>query len=115
MAGSNEVYALDAGYRTAHHGAALMPPENSQMRAVTIEGRQKSEMPAVVFAKDALTMIVFPVRHDPVVSRSKRGRKTQVASKGLKAGFFGPMKSPDSAESSVEQLPNGQLRARKHR
>ena len=37
---------------------------------------------------------------------------SQAANKGPKVGFFGPMKSPDSAESSFEQLPNGQLHAR---
>ena len=67
VAGFNEAYALDAGYRTAHHGAALMPPEASQMRAITIEGPQKSGVPAVVFKEDGLTITAFPVQHDPVV------------------------------------------------
>ena len=67
VAGFNEAYALDAGYRTAHHGAALMPPQTSQMRAIPIEGPQKTGAPEVVFDEDGLKITAFPVQHDPVV------------------------------------------------
>jgi ribonuclease Z len=36
VAGFNEAYAIDAGYRTAHHGAALLPPQAAGMVAEPI-------------------------------------------------------------------------------
>src|SRR6202789_2051435 len=37
VAGFNEAYALDTGYRTAHHGAAFLPPAAADLVAVPIE------------------------------------------------------------------------------
>ncbi len=36
IAGFNEVYALDSGYRTKHHGAAFLPPDAAALVAVPI-------------------------------------------------------------------------------
>jgi ribonuclease Z len=36
VAGFNEAYALDAGYRTKHHGAAFLPPDAATMIAVPV-------------------------------------------------------------------------------
>src|SRR3546814_9966192 len=36
VTGFQEAYALDAGYRTAHHGADFLPPALEQMQAHTL-------------------------------------------------------------------------------
>ncbi len=65
VAGFSEAYALDSGYRTAHHGAAAMPPSGSQMVASTLPIPElgKSE---VVFEADGLRVTAFAVDHKPV-------------------------------------------------
>ena len=37
MAGFEQAYSLDEGYRVAHHGAALMSPANWQMRPLAVK------------------------------------------------------------------------------
>lgn len=66
VAGFNEAYALDAAYRTAHHGEALMSPEASQMVARTVAPPGDDEAGSVVLETDGLTITAFPVNHDPV-------------------------------------------------
>jgi ribonuclease Z len=58
--GFNLAYALDQGYRVAHHGADLLPPAAAPMTAVT------STPGEVVWEDDLLTVTSIPVRHDPV-------------------------------------------------
>ncbi len=36
VAGFNEAYAIDSGYRTAHHGAAFLPPDAADLVAVPV-------------------------------------------------------------------------------
>jgi ribonuclease Z len=57
--GFNAAYGLDRGYRTAHHGADLLPPAAGPMQAKTIE-------PGVVWQDDLLTVTAFPVAHPPI-------------------------------------------------
>lgn len=57
--GFNLAYAQDSAYRTAHHGAALMPPHLSRLQPRTIE-------PGVVLDKDGLTITAFTVDHAPI-------------------------------------------------
>jgi ribonuclease Z len=57
--GLNDAYALDRGYRVAHHGDALLPPELGEMRPVTIR-------PGVILDEDALVIKAFVVDHAPV-------------------------------------------------
>ncbi|MDP3857020.1 MAG: MBL fold metallo-hydrolase [Stagnimonas sp.] len=65
VAGYREAYALDNGYRTAHHGAALLPPERGEMLA------QRLELPAdghrvPAFEDGELKVSVFAVHHEPI-------------------------------------------------
>ncbi|GAB4529691.1 MAG: MBL fold metallo-hydrolase [Amphiplicatus sp.] len=62
VAGLNEAYALDSGYRTAHHGKAVAPPRAAGLQAHAFDGRAQ----AVVYEADGLTVTAFPVKHDPV-------------------------------------------------
>lgn len=59
VAGFNRALALDAVYRTEHHGAELMPPELGVLAARTIE-------PGLVHDEDGLRVRAFPVDHSPV-------------------------------------------------
>jgi len=56
--GFNEVYALDDGYRTKHHGAAMLPPDAVALVA-------KPVMPGVVFEQDGLKVTAVKVKHEP--------------------------------------------------
>ena len=58
-AGFNEAFALDYGYRVAHHGAAMLPPDLGPMQARTVAAGE-------VLAEDGLTITAFPVDHGPV-------------------------------------------------
>jgi ribonuclease Z len=64
VAGFEEAYALDAGYRVAHHGAELLPPERAPMQAHPLalgaDGR------ALVLERDGLRVTAFAVEHAPV-------------------------------------------------
>jgi ribonuclease Z len=58
--GFNAAYGLDRGYRTAHHGAARLPPELGAMRA------QPFNPGEVVWRDDLLTVTSFLVEHPPI-------------------------------------------------
>jgi ribonuclease Z len=58
--GFNAAYGLDRGYRTAHHGAARLPPERGAMRAHPFEPGE------VVWQDDLLTVTSFAVEHPPI-------------------------------------------------
>jgi ribonuclease Z len=57
--GMNAAYALDRGYRVAHHGADLLPPELGVMQARLIE-------PGIVLDEGGLRITAFAVDHAPV-------------------------------------------------
>jgi ribonuclease Z len=57
--GLNRAYAFDRGYRVAHHGPALLPPELGSMVARPIESGAILEM-------GELTVTSFEVNHEPV-------------------------------------------------
>jgi ribonuclease Z len=65
VAGFEAAYALDAGYRTAHHGAEWMVPALGRMegRRVALRG---DAAPTVVLEEDGLRITAFPVDHAPV-------------------------------------------------
>ena len=60
VAGFEEAYALDAGYRVAHHGAELLPPEVGRMQPRVVAE------PGLVLEQDGLRVTAFAVDHDPV-------------------------------------------------
>ena len=63
VAGFNAAYALDNGYRTAHHGPAIMPPGGAGGVAMpfAIAGA-----PLVVLDTDGVRVTAIPVNHGPV-------------------------------------------------
>lgn len=70
IAGFNEAYALDLGYRLAHHGAEIMPPEGSQAVARTIPftGPDNTQISsAVIYDQDGFKVTAFLVEHPPIV------------------------------------------------
>jgi ribonuclease Z len=66
VAGFSEAYALDSGYRVAHHGAELLPPEAGRMQAHPIPGPADGAGPTVVLEDGGLVITAFLVHHDPV-------------------------------------------------
>ena len=60
VAGFEEAYALDAGYRVAHHGAELLPPDVGRMQPRVVAE------PGLVLEQDGLRVTAFAVDHDPV-------------------------------------------------
>jgi ribonuclease Z len=64
VAGINQAFSLDDTYRTAHHGAAVMPPAAANLKAETF--RPGADGSVVVFHDDSVTITAFAVKHDPV-------------------------------------------------
>jgi ribonuclease Z len=64
VAGFLQAYRLDQGYRTAHHGAALMSPEMWPM--VANEVATTSGQPAVALRDGELTVTAISVDHSPI-------------------------------------------------
>ncbi|MBK6414193.1 MBL fold metallo-hydrolase [Sphingopyxis sp.] len=63
IAGFNAAYALDNGYRIAHHGEAITPPAAAGAAAMPFA---IPATPTVVYAGDGLRVTAFPVDHRPV-------------------------------------------------
>ena len=64
--GFAEAYALDNGYRTAHHGADVMVPAVGKMEAHTIAGPAEGGGPTVMLQDGDLTITAFAVDHAPI-------------------------------------------------
>jgi ribonuclease Z len=68
--GFNRAYRLDQGYRTTHHGAAVMPPETWPMvpHTVDLEGPETpaKNRSAVVLQRGDLKITAFEVDHAPI-------------------------------------------------
>jgi ribonuclease Z len=62
--GFNAAYALDKGYRVAHHGEAIAPPAGFGGTAVPFELDTAGN--AIVFDEGGLTIEAFKVEHNPV-------------------------------------------------
>ncbi|HWA92287.1 MAG TPA: MBL fold metallo-hydrolase [Rhizomicrobium sp.] len=56
--GFNQAYALDAGYRTKHHGADMLPPDAVAMVPHAVQ-------PGVVLEQNGLKITAFKVHHEP--------------------------------------------------
>ncbi|MBC7519654.1 MAG: MBL fold metallo-hydrolase [Sandarakinorhabdus sp.] len=63
VAGLNQAYALDNGYRTAHHGPAIMPPGGAGGIAVPFA---IAKAPVVVLNDGGVKITAFRVDHGPV-------------------------------------------------
>jgi len=66
VAGFNDAYALDKGYRVAHHGARAVPPSGAGGVARPFAIAEGSDAGQVVLDRDGLTVTAFPVNHGPV-------------------------------------------------
>ena len=64
VAGFEEAYALDTGYRVEHHGAELLPPRTSRMQA--LPNREGAATPTLILEEAGLAITMFPVDHRPV-------------------------------------------------
>ena len=64
VAGYNEAYAMDSGYRTAHHGEAILPSTGAGLTAEPF-ALPESEDSRVVVQDDDLTIAAFTVDHAP--------------------------------------------------
>jgi len=65
VAGFNQAYAADFGYRTDHHGAAIAPPSGAGSRAVPFEMPSAGEQHEIWNA-NGLRITTFAVVHEPV-------------------------------------------------
>ena len=63
--GMNEAYALDASYRTAHHGETIAPPAAGVMEAHTFD-LPDGEDSRVLIEDGELKVTLFTVDHSPV-------------------------------------------------
>lgn len=61
--GFNAAYALDHGYRVAHHGTEIVPDSGGGVRAMPFA---IGERPVVVLERGGLKITAFLVDHDPV-------------------------------------------------
>ncbi|HYC57896.1 MAG TPA: MBL fold metallo-hydrolase [Candidatus Binatia bacterium] len=66
VAGFNEAYALDIGYRAAHHGADFMPPARGRLQEVRFETGSEPGWRGVVFEDGDLRVTSFLVAHEPI-------------------------------------------------
>jgi ribonuclease Z len=66
VAGFEEAYALDAQYRTRHHGAELLPEAAGRLDARVIPDAPAGAGTVHVLDEDGLRISAFAVDHDPV-------------------------------------------------
>ena len=64
VAGFNEAYAIDDGYRTKHHGAAMLPPDAVKLVAVPIVILARTTTTSV-FDVGGLKVTAVRVKHEP--------------------------------------------------
>ena len=65
--GFNVAYAIDQGFRTAHHGPDIAPPSGAGGEGHDFALPPRGDWtPVRVFARDGLTVLVFRVDHGPV-------------------------------------------------
>lgn len=63
--GLNEAYAIDAGYRTAHHGPEIMPPSGAGLRAEEFGIPEEDGRLVVLRDQAGLRVSAFRVDHAP--------------------------------------------------
>lgn len=65
VAGFNQAYRLDASYRVAHHGEAIVPPSGAGLEAREF-ALPTPGAPVVVWDEGGVTVTAFRVDHEPV-------------------------------------------------
>lgn len=100
IAGFNAAYALDNGYRTAHHGQAITPPAAAGATAMPFA---VPAAPTVVYDEGGLRVTAFPVDHRPVQPSvgyrfDYRGRSVVVS------GDTGPSQALEAASKGADLL-----------
>lgn len=63
VGGYTEAYALDNGYRVAHHSAEFLPPEKGLMEAHAVDAHDGAKP---LFTDGELRVTIFPVHHNPI-------------------------------------------------
>lgn len=63
--GFNTAYALDATYRVAHHGEAVVPRSGFGGEASVFE-MPETGAEQIVYDREGVRVVMFPVSHDPV-------------------------------------------------
>jgi ribonuclease Z len=63
--GFRSAYELEESYRTAHHGAELMPPEWAPSEAVEF-APPEDDAAVLVYEQDGVTVKAFRVNHAPI-------------------------------------------------
>lgn len=67
VAGFNAAYALDYGFRTAHHGPQIVPPSGAGAIAYSFNFQtSNANETKVVLEKDGLKVTAFRVNHGPI-------------------------------------------------
>ncbi len=67
VAGFNQAYSLDFGYRTAHHGAGVAAPSGAGGTAITFNlAASNDPRGTLVYDRDGVVIRAFPVQHDPI-------------------------------------------------
>lgn len=66
IAGFNAAYETDHGYRTAHHGARIVPPSGAGATALPFALPPADGSAVLVFERDGLRVSAFRVDHRPV-------------------------------------------------
>ena len=65
VTGYRMAYDREYGYRTAHHGPEMMPPEWSKAQAVEFQYDQGGD-PVRVYEQDGVTVTAFAAQHPPI-------------------------------------------------
>lgn len=100
IAGFDAAYALDNGYRAAHHGEAITPPAAAGAVAMPFA---IPTGPTVVYEGDGLRVTAFPVDHRPVTPSvgyrfDYKGRSVVIS------GDTGPSKMVETASKGADIL-----------
>lgn len=100
VAGFNAAYTLDNGYRTAHHGPTVTPPQAAGAVAMPFPTPNRS---TVIYQADGLTITAFPVDHRPVQPAvgyrfDYKGRSVVIS------GDTAPSKSLEAAAKGADLL-----------
>src|SRR3546814_5798645 len=100
IAGFNAAYAADNGYRTAHPGATVTPPQAAGAVALPFA---VPTAPTIVYRADGLTVPAFPVDHRPVTPAV--GYRFDYKGRSLVlSGDTGPSALVDRAEKGADLL-----------